>query len=662
MQSSPTNLICLNSILPDSSTICPRTDYSSSLADRSCCHTCDFNIEAPSGAPSTTPSIAPSTTPSIAPADNPTGMKASKKWIPLEVAIPLVVLTILMVIGIFKKFRKTKVFLPIEKDLLDLNQCEQSVDIIEGFVNSSKRKSIQSLFNERQCLDLSSKLSKTTQNIREIVIHCRASNIVFFIPALKKLYQDLEKAKFLVNSCLCGEENWYKASISQIHNEIAFEEILLDVGFCYNAIYEEARSRSEDKDFPEDLRKKSTFKPASLDDVQEDQSDFRRKLLAKTNGHRASVKQEMKQCFARYLLAKLNHEFDQSEANTSIFWAKESEPPGTWGSDNCHFLGSGAQGGVISTKWMGIPCARKEFNSKEYEPYFLKEASILARLKHPRIVNFYCCGNSEEKGDRFIAMELMEKSLSKLIYDQGEVHFSPFVTIDIMIQIARGMCYLHSQGIAHRDLKPQNVVVNTFTSPDLVDYYILKLVDFGMAKIKVEASKSNTISIPGVGTTCYRAPEVLRSAHLKGTEKVNWFKVDVFSFAMTCGHVLCLKKPFGDTKLNDVCEDLTNGVRPKLPQDCPQELNVLLKECWHTNPQCRPSFEEICTRLETYRYRILRGVPKIEPNLQEKISEEFIEKKIMEHFKTNISIKVEVSCFKFVYLFKNFVLVQIHFH
>ena len=73
---------------------------------------------------------------------------------------------------------------------------------------------------------------------------------------------------------------------------------------------------------------------------------------------------------------------------------------------------------------MGIPCAKKEFHGHATERFFLEEAGILAHLKHPYIANFICCGNGKENGDCFIAMELMEKSLSKLIEEQRDMHFS----------------------------------------------------------------------------------------------------------------------------------------------------------------------------------------------------------------------------------------------
>ena len=71
------------------------------------------------------------------------------------------------------------------------NLCKQNVRQIQDLANG------RTLLNKRHCLDLSSKLSNTIQNIQELLLHYRAP-VVFFRPALENLYQYLEKANVLV--------------------------------------------------------------------------------------------------------------------------------------------------------------------------------------------------------------------------------------------------------------------------------------------------------------------------------------------------------------------------------------------------------------------------------------------------------------------------------
>ncbi|KAG0616917.1 hypothetical protein M758_5G151400 [Ceratodon purpureus] len=497
-----------------------------------------------------------------------------------------------------------------------LDLCEEHVICIENLVNGGN------LLNQNQCRDLALKLTITTGNVQKLVEHCGGSADLFR-PLLKNLYLCLEKAKLLLGNC--GEQQWWKAAVFQSQNQNAFHEILLEVSLCYNVIYELAKSKSKhwSSDAPDDLRQpdQSVFVRAIASDVQEDQQYLQQRLEDLANDPSSIPQADLPlsedvalkaQSLAKYLLSKMQCTSEQSLVTTSdncsgIMWQKATEPPGAWGDS--YYLGGGAtEGGVCKTEWLGIPCARKEYHVKEHEVFFLKEAGILAHLKHPSIIDFICCSNGEEKGGRFIAMELMEKSLLDIIQEQKGVYFPLPVVFDVVMQIARGMCYLHDQGVAHRDLKPQNVVVKRLTSPSLKGYFYVKLVDFGTSKTKVEVSKSNTMTARGIGTTMYRAPELHPSANSGRIGRAVWFKADVFSFAMTCVHLLCLKAPFEGISNADLYNELMNGRRPIINSEYyPQELVVLLKDCWNTIPKRRPSFMHISIRLEALRDNFLRG-------------------------------------------------------
>ncbi|KAG0577288.1 hypothetical protein KC19_5G145400 [Ceratodon purpureus] len=512
------------------------------------------------------------------------------------------------------------------ESLLDL--CKYNVRSIKDRVESGI------LLNQKQCQDLSSKLSQIISNIEELASYSGAS-IVSFGPALEKLYRCLEKAKLLVTNC--AEEDWCAAAVFQCQNENAFREILLDVGFCYNAIYEQAKTKRKDwNDPPQDLRQGSLFVPATDGDALEDRQDLQRRLDELSNAPtklegldnwipgRVSRKQSLAKCLANYLLIKMYFTSKEPLANnldrhSPILWKKGSEPSGTWG--NSRLLGSGAGAdGVCETTWLGIPCAKKEFHDEKFEDFFLKEAGISARMKHPSVIDFISCGNDSEKGDRFIAMEHMQMNLYNLIEKQKGEHFSVAAAVDMMVQMARGVWYLHGQGVAHRDLKPQNVVVNKLIVPHVEDHYCVKLVDFGVSKTEVEVSKINTMTYRGIGTTMYRAPEAHPKANeeTKGIGKVNWFKADAFSFAITCAHLLSLETPFKDTTPNDLFGDLNNGIRPKVPDHVyPQELISILEDCWETDPCSRPSFAKICARLEEFQLKFLMGYATMNKEMKE---------------------------------------------
>ena len=493
-----------------------------------------------------------------------------------------------------------------EVDFVDL--CGVSVRNIEDLV---KRRH---LLNRRQCRDLSAKVSKTILNIQDLTSYCGAS-VGLFRPPLKNLYRYVVKAETLVRSC--AEKDWCLAAVFQCQNENAFRDTLLDVSLCYSIIYEHAKNaRGDWIDAPEDLRRCSDLDPTSHSDVDGDVRDLQERLDDHANGYTKIGLPNLfngkrgvhKRNLAKYLLTKMYHKPLEVQASTlnaynPVLWTKALDPLGTWGT-SC-FLGAGSGTmGVCSTEWLGIPCAKKDYDKEGPDELFLKEAGILAHLKHPCIVNFICCGNGLEKGERFIAMELMEKSLSNLIEEQKGVRFAPNVAIDMIVRMARGVRYLHECGVAHRDLKPQNVVVKRVALPHIEDHYCVKLVDFGISKMKVEASEMNTMTSQGIGTTRYRAPEANPGGGKEVGVKVDWFRADAFSFAMTCVHLLSLEIPFHEivTPSELYKEVSRNGWRPRLPDGYPEELLKLLKDCWRSDPRSRPSFKEICTRLETIKY------------------------------------------------------------
>jgi hypothetical protein len=492
-----------------------------------------------------------------------------------------------------------------------LNLCDHNVSCMEELVSGG------GLLNQRQCQDLATKLSKTTDNVRLLVgLFPGDGEDLIFRPALDYLYRYLDKAKLLVQKC--GKKKWWKAAVFQMQNENAFREVLLEVGLCYNAIYELATSKSGN--LPQDLRQDpSAFVFALASDIDEDKQDLRERLEALATGHNTSKRR--KQSLAKYLLVKMDcasKDILEPGACREVLWAKESEPSWTWGRAY-DLLGGGMMSTVCSTKWMGVPCAKKVFKPMDPIDGFAKEASILAHLKHPCIVSFFCWGMGEQKGSSFIAMELMEMSLLDLIEAQKKKggSFPLPVVVDIMVQIARGMCYLHVEGVANRDLKPGNVLLEKVTSPHLQDCFCVKLVDFGVSKIEVEVDQANTMTGYNIGTTTYRAPEILNMDRPETRPIKNsrafWCKADVFSFAMTCAHLLSLKRPFEDIERPS---DLYIAVkieerRPELPQDCPEVLVALLTDCWNADPLKRPSFAEVCTRLEKYRHQVfLRGISK----------------------------------------------------
>jgi serine/threonine protein kinase len=133
---------------------------------------------------------------------------------------------------------------------------------------------------------------------------------------------------------------------------------------------------------------------------------------------------------------------------------------------------------------------------------FITEARAASRLNHPNSVAVIDFGKTED-GQLYLVMEFLRgKDLARVQYEEGPLSFRRIV--NILKQVLAALSEAHHLGIIHRDLKPENIILEQIrTGGDFV-----KVVDFGLAKMRVEAVQSN-ITSPGIvcGTPEYMSPE-----------------------------------------------------------------------------------------------------------------------------------------------------------
>lgn len=268
-------------------------------------------------------------------------------------------------------------------------------------------------------------------------------------------------------------------------------------------------------------------------------------------------------------------------------------------------IGSGSQYKEI--QWLGESfCLRHFFG--DIEP-MIPEISKELSLSHPHIMHTFCGFTDEEKKECFLVMELMTRDLSSYIKEisgpKKRVPFSLPAAVDLMLQIARGMEYLHSKQIYHGNLNPSNILVKV-RNPSLDGYLHAKVSGFGLSSFISLAQKLSPTQEESHPSIWY-APEVLAEQDQAGDMKSKYTeKSDVYSFGMICFQLLTGKVPFEDSHLqgDKVSHNIRTGERPLFPFQSPKYVMSLTKRCWHSDPTQRPSFSSIC-RILRYIKRFL---------------------------------------------------------
>ena len=192
---------------------------------------------------------------------------------------------------------------------------------------------------------------------------------------------------------------------------------------------------------------------------------------------------------------------------------------------------------------------------------FEREAQSVSNLSHPNIVEVYDVG--EEDGNHYIVMEYIEgKTLKQLLKKRESLTLTE--VIDIMTQLTDGIAHAHESYIIHRDIKPQNIMIE--------DNGLIKITDFGIAMALNATQLTQTNSV--MGSVHYLPPE---QASGKGAT----IKSDIYSLGILMYELLTGNVPFkGDNAVEIALKHMKDKIpsirkqNPAIPQSVE---NILLK-------------------------------------------------------------------------------------
>ncbi len=238
-------------------------------------------------------------------------------------------------------------------------------------------------------------------------------------------------------------------------------------------------------------------------------------------------------------------------------------------------IGSGGMADVYKAKdhklsrMVAVKVLKAEFRADTtFVSKFQKEAQAAAGLSHPNVVNVYDVG--EDRGLYYIVMELVEGiTLKDYITKKGKLSVKEATSI--AIQVSLGLEAAHNEGIVHRDVKPQNIIISTDGK--------VKLSDFGIAK----AINSNTITANVMGSVHYSSPEQVRGGFSDT-------KSDIYSLGITMYEMVTGRVPFdGDTTVAIAIKHLQEELIPpsRFTPDLPFSLEQIILKCTQKNPERR---------------------------------------------------------------------------
>ncbi|XP_024387112.1 serine/threonine-protein kinase STY13 [Physcomitrium patens] len=223
------------------------------------------------------------------------------------------------------------------------------------------------------------------------------------------------------------------------------------------------------------------------------------------------------------------------------------------------------------------------------ESAFAKEVTMLAAVKHQNVVRFI--GACRKPMVWCIVTEYARGGSVRSFLSKRQSRAVPLkLAVKQALDVARGMEYLHSLEIIHRDLKSDNLLIATDKS--------IKIADFGAARIEVQVEGMT----PETGTYRWMAPEMIQ-------HKPYNHKVDVYSFGVVLWELVTGLLPFQNMSAVQAAFAVVNrGVRPPIPDTCPPNIAEIMSRCWDANPDVRPSFAQVVKMLEQAQNELLTKV------------------------------------------------------
>ncbi|MBZ0187295.1 MAG: serine/threonine-protein kinase, partial [Candidatus Obscuribacterales bacterium] len=232
---------------------------------------------------------------------------------------------------------------------------------------------------------------------------------------------------------------------------------------------------------------------------------------------------------------------------------------------------------------------------------FEREAGAVGQLSHPNIVAVYEFGMTQDASPYLVMDYLDGEGLDARL--RSEVYLSGETVADLFIQVADALAHAHNKSIVHRDIKPSNMIL----LKDENDNDLVKLVDFGIAKIMPEGDKTTlgtTQTGELIGSPWYMSPEQCAGKTIDG-------RSDIYSAGCVMYEAITGKPPFCGDNLVQIILHHVNEPSPRPRDKHPsleihEDLEYIVLRCLEKNPEDRyQNADSLKQDLELFR----AGVP-----------------------------------------------------
>lgn len=255
-------------------------------------------------------------------------------------------------------------------------------------------------------------------------------------------------------------------------------------------------------------------------------------------------------------------------------------------------IGQGGFADVYRGVWISqhhcvaIKTIRIAYLTDDVRQDFLDEIAAMCKIRFDHVLNIF--GACVEPNYYALVVEYMSLGSLFNVLQKNEPRFSWTDRWSIALQMTKSVNYLHTRSILHRDIKSLN-----FLMEKAINGYLVKISDFGLAKIRQETSRQTSDDDRqriGVGTLQWKAPEILRFGKPSKAS-------DIYSLSIVFWELATSSIPYDELDEATISHGVKGGERLKIPDDVPSDFATIISSAWSQEPSKRPTSQELLDQI-----------------------------------------------------------------